>query len=208
MEQIRPVPHGFESLRPTGHPAADVRDSLRAAGRLDTLRHVSRVAGAGRRLARRFGVSLVASDLACTAHDLAGVIPLREILRAAEALGAPLTEADQAIPQVAHGPVAAAVLRARLGIDDEDVLNAVRYHTTLRAGASPLEMLTFIADKIAYDPTTRDVSYHSALIIARDAASLPALCFIYLDWAVREGPRLGWRLHPHLLAAHAELRTR
>jgi predicted HD superfamily hydrolase involved in NAD metabolism len=200
------VPVWFESLTASGDPVADVRRFLRAAGPVDTLRHVSRVAGAGRRLARRFGVLLAQSDLACCAHDLAAVVPLRQILAAAEALGVPLTGADRAIPQVVHGPVAAAVLRARLGVGDEEVLNAVRFHTTLRAGASALEMLVFIADKIAYDPTTRDVSYHPALAAARGTASLPELCFIYLDWAVREGPRLGWRLHPNLLAAHAALR--
>ena len=195
----------FDKLTPTGHPVADVRRFLREAGRLDALQHVSRVAAVGRRLARRLAIPLTQSDLACTAHDLAAVVPLRDILAAAETLGVPLTEADRAIPQVVHGPVAAAALRARLGVTDEDVLNAVRYHSTLRAGASPLEMLTFVADKIAYDPTTRDVSYHPALFATRDTASLPTLCFIYLDWALREGPRLGWRLHPHLLAAHAEL---
>jgi hypothetical protein len=36
-------------------------------------------------------------------------------------------------------------------------------------------MLTFIADKIAYDPTARDVSYHLALFAAQDTASLPDL---------------------------------
>ena len=195
----------FKRLTPTGFPVADVRRFLRDVGRLDTLRHVSRVAAVGRRLARRFGVPLMQTDLACTAHDLAAVVPLRDIVAAAGALGVPLSEADRAIPQVVHGPVAAAVLRVQLRIDDEDVLNAVGYHTTLRAGASLLEMLTFIADKIAYDPTARDVSYHPALIAVRDVASLPELCFIYLDWAVREGPRLGWRLHPNLLAAHSAL---
>lgn len=196
----------FERLTPTGDLVADVRRFLREIGRLDTLRHVSRVAAAGRRLARRCGLSLAQSDLACVAHDLAAVVPLRDVLAAAEAFGVPLAEADRAIPQVVHGPVAAAVLQARLGVGDEDVLNAVRYHTTLRAGASRLEMLTFVADKIAYDPTTRDAGYHPALVAVCDTASLPELCFIYLDWAVREGPRLGWRLHPHLLAAHEALR--
>jgi predicted HD superfamily hydrolase involved in NAD metabolism len=195
----------FEKLTPSGRPVADVRRFLREMGRPDTLWHVSRVAAVGRRLARRFGLPLAQSDLACVAHDLAVVVPLHEILVAANALRVRLTDADRAIPQVVHGPVAAAALRARLGVNDEDVLNAVRHHSTLRAGASPLERLTFIADKIAYDPTARDVSYHPRLVAARDTASLPELCFIYLDWAVREGPRLGWRLHPNLIAAHAEL---
>jgi hypothetical protein len=77
---------------------ADLRRCLRQAGRLDTLRHVSRVAAQGRRLARRFGLPLPSSDLACCAHDLAALVPLREVIAAAEALGVPLTPADRAIP--------------------------------------------------------------------------------------------------------------
>ena len=103
----------FERLTPSGFPVVDVRRFLRAVGRPDTLRHVSRVAAVGRRLARRFGVPLAQSDLACIAHDLAAVVPLRNVLAAAEALGVPLTEADRAIPQVVHGPVAA-VLRVHV----------------------------------------------------------------------------------------------
>lgn len=95
----------FERLTPSGFPVADVRRFLRDVGR---------VAAVGRRLARRFGVPLAQSDLACTAHDLAAVVPLRNVLAAAEALGVPLTEADRAIPQVVHGPVAAAVLRVHV----------------------------------------------------------------------------------------------
>ena len=159
-----------------------------------------------RRLSRRLGLSLAASDLACTAHDLAGVVPLRHIVQVAEALGVPLTTDDYAIPQVVHGPVAAAVLRQALGVEDVDVLNAVANHSTLRAGASPLEQVVFIADKLAYDPTTAATGYYAGLAAARDQVRLDKLCWLFLDWAVREGPRLGWRLHPKLVAAEADLR--
>jgi len=201
-----PVPHWFDNLTSTGDPVSDVRRFLRQAGRADTLRHVGRVAAAGRRLARRFGLPLPQSDLACTAHDLAAVVPLPEIVGVAESLNVPLSEADRAIPQVVHGPVAAAVLRHCLHVNDESVLDAVRFHTTLRPGATSLDMLTFIADKIAYDATARSVGYHATLVASADTASLPELCFIYLAWGVQEGPRLGWRMHPHLLAAHEALR--
>jgi predicted HD superfamily hydrolase involved in NAD metabolism len=202
------VPHWFDNLTSTGDLVADVRRLLRAAGRVDTLRHVSRVAAVGRRLARRFDLPVASSDLACTAHDLAAVVPLREILAVAEVLGVRLSPADRAIPQVVHGPVAAEILAQRLRVRDRSVLDAVRYHTTLRARAGPLEMLTFVADKIAYDPTMRAVSFYPALRAARDTASLSGLCLIYLEWAVREGPRLGWQLHPRLVAAHADLSAR
>jgi HD superfamily phosphohydrolase YqeK len=147
-----------------------------------------------------------ALDLACTAHDLAAVVPLRAIGAIADSLAVSLSDSDRAIPQVIHGPVAAAVLEQRLGVTEADTLNAVCYHTTLRAGASPLEQLVFIADKIAHDPTARHTGFHPALLAAHGAASLPELCLIYLDWAVREGPTLGWRLHPNLLAAWEWLR--
>jgi predicted HD superfamily hydrolase involved in NAD metabolism len=185
---------------------ADVRRFLREAGRTDTLRHVTRVAVVGRRLARRCGLSLTQADLACTAHDLAAVVPLREIVACAESLGLALSVADRAIPQVLHGPVAAAVLRLTLGITDQLVLDAVAHHSTLRADAGPLEQLVFIADKLAYDPTTFATGFHARLWAARDTAGLDELCWLYLDWVVSEGPRLGWRLHPNLVAAEAALR--
>jgi predicted HD superfamily hydrolase involved in NAD metabolism len=203
------LPHWFDSLTPTPEPIPAIRRFLLNAGRADTLRHVSRVAVVGRKLARRFGLSLAQSDLACVAHDMAAVVPAREIIICAEQLGAPLAAADRAIPQIAHGPVAAAVLRARLGVRDEDVLNAVRYHSTLRAGASPLEQLVFIADKIEHDPTARHVGFHPPLMeAARANASLPELCFVYLEWAVREGPGLGWNVHPHLAEAYSEIQSK
>ena len=88
----------FASLKNTGHPLRDVRQFLRSAGRLDTLRHSAQVNAAGRQLARRLGFpDLGAVDLACSAHDLAAPVPLRGMVAAAEALGVPLTEADRAI---------------------------------------------------------------------------------------------------------------
>lgn len=193
----------FDALTATGQPVTDARRFLRVAGRLDTLRHVSRVAVTARRLARRWGVSLAQSDVACVVHDLAAVVPFRRVIECAEQWGVTLSEADRAIPQVVHGPLAAAVLQMRLGVQDADVLNAVRYHTTLRAGASPLEQLVFIADKIEYDPTSRHTGFHAGLMEAvRASAPLPALCFTYLEWVVHEGPGLGWRVHPHAQAAY------
>jgi predicted HD superfamily hydrolase involved in NAD metabolism len=44
--------------------------------------------------------------------------------------------------------LAADALRDEYGVEDEDVLNAVRYHTTGRAGMSRLEMIVFLADTL------------------------------------------------------------
>jgi HD superfamily phosphohydrolase YqeK len=220
------MPNPFAGLETEGGPLQTVRRFLRQAGRLDTLKHSAQVNAAARKLKRRLWLEspspsgrppeggkddrgegeLYSIDLACTAHDLAAMVPLRQIIEVAEQFNVPLSDADRAIPQVVHGPVAAAVLAQKLGVTDENLLNAVRHHTTLRAHAPPLEQLVFIADKIAHDPTARHTGFHPALLAAQNTASLPELCFIYLDWAVKDGPRLGWQLHPNLVEAWKWLR--
>jgi nicotinate-nucleotide adenylyltransferase len=49
---------------------------------------------------------------------------------------------------LAHGPFGADLARVEFGIEDEDVLNAIRYHTFGRAGMSLLEKIVFLADYI------------------------------------------------------------
>ena len=47
-----------------------------------------------------------------------------------------------------HGPAAAKLLQERYGVDDEDILNAIRYHTTGRPGMSLLEKVIKTADQL------------------------------------------------------------
>ena len=50
--------------------------------------------------------------------------------------------------EILHGPIAAYRAKQELGIQDEDILNAMRYHTTGRVGMSKLEKIIYIADMI------------------------------------------------------------
>ena len=47
-----------------------------------------------------------------------------------------------------HGPVGAYVAETEFGVTDTDMLNAIRFHTTGRAGMSNLEKIVYIADMI------------------------------------------------------------
>ena len=51
-------------------------------------------------------------------------------------------------PDLAHSKIAAIYMNNEMGIEDEDMLNAVAYHTTGRAGMSTLEKVIFLADSI------------------------------------------------------------
>lgn len=47
-----------------------------------------------------------------------------------------------------HGPVGSLVAKYEFGVEDEDILNAIMYHTTGRQGMSTLEKIIYVADMI------------------------------------------------------------
>lgn len=196
----------FGKLCSSGNPAADVQRFYRDAGRLDTLAHVTRVAAEARVLATRHSADQEATLLAALSHDLAAVVPESAMIAVAEGLGILVSGANRTILLLLHGPIAAAVLSKTLGVCDEDVLNAVRYHSTLRAGAGTLEKIVFLADKIAYDPTSpHGGEYLPAL---RAARTLEDAALVYLDFLLDNSWRYGWLLHPDAVAAYRDLTGR
>lgn len=50
--------------------------------------------------------------------------------------------------ELLHAPLAAEIAKKYFKVIDEDVLNAIRYHTTGRVGMSQLEKIIFLADYI------------------------------------------------------------
>src|SRR5690606_33311273 len=47
-----------------------------------------------------------------------------------------------------HAPVGAYLVKKEIGITDEDILDAIRHHTTGRPGMTTLEKVVFLADYI------------------------------------------------------------
>ena len=179
---------------------------MTAAGREDTLAHCRAVAEEAGRLARRFGLDEARARLAGLLHDLAAVVPNPERVATAEALGLVPDEEQRRVPLLLHGPIAAAVVRERLEIEDEAVLAAVRGHTTCRAGAGPLELAVFVADKIALDPAAPIRDFVPAVRRAAER-SLEEAAWVYLDRMIDRLAMEGGRAHPDALAAREWLRV-
>ena len=60
--------------------------------------------------------------------------------------GIELDYVESSTPKLWHAIAGAGFARDIVGIDDEDVYNAIRYHTSGRANMSVLEKCVFIAD--------------------------------------------------------------
>jgi len=99
------------------------------------------------RLARRFGGDETKADLAALLHDYCKFWPIdrQERLIADNGLAGDLLEYDKAL---LHAPAAAWIAREQYGIKDEEVLDAIRYHTSGRAGMTKLDKIVCLADYI------------------------------------------------------------
>ena len=60
-------------------------------------------------------------------------------------------------PALWHGPAGAYHISKNLGIKDNDILNAVRYHTAGRADMSLLEKIVYLGDLTSADRSYKDV---------------------------------------------------
>ena len=105
------------------------------------------------RLARLYGGDESKAELAGLLHDVAKELSGKEQLKLLKKAGFETTPVFLASPKVWHGPAGAAYIQQKLGITDEDVQNAICYHTTGRAGMSLLEKIIFLAD---YTSAERD----------------------------------------------------
>jgi predicted HD superfamily hydrolase involved in NAD metabolism len=96
-------------------------------------------------LAERFGADPVKADLAAILHDYCKYWPVQDqaqIIRDND-LPQDLLEYDK---ELWHSHAGAYVAKTRFGIEDEEILNAIRYHTSGRERMTKLDKVVCLAD--------------------------------------------------------------
>lgn len=99
-------------------------------------------------LARRFGADLKRAESAAILHDYAKYFPLDELEKIIRSTPEIPQDVLEYSPELWHAFAGAAIVKQELGITDEEVLAAIRYHTTGRPQMSILEKVVFLADYI------------------------------------------------------------
>ncbi|MEE2656336.1 MAG: bis(5'-nucleosyl)-tetraphosphatase (symmetrical) YqeK [Chloroflexota bacterium] len=110
--------------------------------------HIQRVRALAAELAEGHKLDVVRVDFAAAAHDIARAEANHLLLAEAQAAGIPITNVDEDNPMLLHGPVGAERLRTNLDVNDEEILEAVYWHTTALATMGPIAKVVFLADKM------------------------------------------------------------
>jgi predicted HD superfamily hydrolase involved in NAD metabolism len=175
------------------HTLLEDADAL-ARSRLSEKRygHTLRVADTAGGLARVHGLDEDRTRLAALVHDAARETGPEEFLRLAAEWNLPMGEPERQSPKLLHGPLAAELARRELGVEDEEVLEAVRSHTTGEPGMGPLALALYVADKI--EPAREYPSVERLRRLARE--DLHAAATESLRRAIAHNEERGKEIHP------------
>ncbi|MDD6483679.1 MAG: bis(5'-nucleosyl)-tetraphosphatase (symmetrical) YqeK [Clostridiales bacterium] len=100
------------------------------------------------KLAEHYGADTEKAKIAAILHDCAKYISNEQQLKKCRELGLALDEETMSCPPVIHAPLGAYMAKTEYGVEDEEILNAIRYHTVGRANMSVLEKIIYLADMI------------------------------------------------------------
>jgi len=99
-------------------------------------------------LAKQYKVDERKANLAGLIHDCAKSLSDKEIIDLVTAEGLKISKVCFKSPQIMHGLAGSIVARNVFKVKDEEILNAVTYHTTGRKNMTTLEKIIFLADFI------------------------------------------------------------
>ena len=168
--------------------------------------HLERVRELSLELAAIHGVDPVKVETAALAHDLYRAHSEEQLLSEARARGLVIASVEERVPILLHGPLAAHLLREECAVADEDVLQAVRWHSTSCPGMSRVGLVVFIADKV--EPQKVERAPHLGKIAALARRSLERAAVEYLTAEAASLLEKGRLIHPASIEARNDLLMR
>ncbi len=138
-------------------------------------------------LAERFGVDVKKARLAALLHDCAKSFPEERLL--------PYADTEPPILPILHAPAGADYAEKVYGVDDPEVLSAIRLHTTGDANMSDLDKVVYLADMI--EPS-RD---YEGVDEIRNADGLNVMMRLALSRSIWYIKKRNFDVHPATLRA-------
>lgn len=149
--------------------------------------HSINVAKSAQQLAIKYGANVEKAMIAGILHDITKEMPFDQQLQIIESNGIILNNVQSFSPKTWHAISGSALIKQEIGIVDEDILNAVKYHTSGRANMSLLEKIIFVADFIGEERDYKGVDVmRSKAKKSLEEAMLYGVTFTIRDLAERQ----------------------
>ena len=167
------------------------------------LHHSLEVAKSAKQLADKYGYDAEKAYFAGLLHDITKEADAEETFSLADKYSIFMSQLEKDNKKLWHAITGAGYIKNVLNIEDEEIIDAVRYHTTGRADMSLCEKILFVADFISSDRNYNGVdSMREKAQISLETAMLEGLEFTITELIEKHAP-----VHPDTLDAYNDIIT-
>jgi len=187
----------------SGNLRDDIYNFLVINGCPKTAEHCVRVGKEARKIAEKYDANKDSAEIAGYLHDISAVFSNDVRIQVSLDLGIEVLPEEETFPMIIHQKISKEMARDLFNIKDNEILNAIGCHTTLKRNSTLLDKVLFVADKIEWDQSGKP-PYLDQITQQLDH-SLNHAAFEYINflWKQRESLRV---IHPWLRDAYYYLK--
>lgn len=126
--------------------------------------HCKMVSKAAKDLARLYNEDEKKAEIAGILHDIVKEKDKKYLLHIIEDCDVKLSEIEKNSPQIWHSIAGALYCEKYLGIEDKQIINAIKYHTTGSQDMTTFEKIIYMADCVSDDRNYEDVEIERKLV--------------------------------------------
>lgn len=126
----------------------EMKEKVRKSQKESRFAHTLGVMETAIQLAERYQEDVRKAEIAALLHDCAKGFSGQEQLQLCKRYGLTITEAEERNPFLLHAKLGAYLAKTEYSVDDEEILDAIRWHTTGRPEMTQLDKIIYIADYI------------------------------------------------------------
>ncbi len=156
------------------------------------------VAESAKELAKRYGADENKAEVAGILHDVCKEEEPDVQLEIIKNAGMTITDFERSGKKFYHQLSGCAYAKSVLGIEDEEILGAIRYHTTGRADMTLMQEIIYLADFISADRDYDDIDS-----IRKEAEKGKEYGMLYATaYTIKSVVKKGKPLHPDTVSAY------
>ncbi len=163
--------------------------------------HCQMVAKAAKGLAKIYHEDEKKAEIAGILHDIVKEKDKKSLLRIIQDEGTVLSPVEKSSPKIWHAIAGAIYCKKWLGIESQEILNAILYHTTARENMTKFEKIIYIADCISDDRKYREVDFERKLA----KSDLDMALLFHLKLSIKQLCEKNCSIHPATIDCYNQL---
>lgn len=187
----------------TGELKRDIHSFLSANKCSETAAHCFDVGIQSKKIALKYNADSRAAEIAGWLHDISAVFPNSERIEVARQLNIEILPEEVQFPMIIHQKISKVMAEEIFNVTNQDILNAVECHTTLKKESTIIDQVLFVADKISWDQNGIPPYLNELNRNLQESLKHGAFAYINYLWERKESLKV---VHPWLREAYEELK--